>query len=114
VGGCPYPLYRSVRRIVAVWRGRLICLSTPFGKRGFFFEEWSDLARPWQRVRITAEECPRISREFLAEERQALGDRWYRQEYFCSFEDVIDAVFAWEDIQAALSADVRPLAFPGE
>jgi hypothetical protein len=61
---------------------------------------------------LTADQCPRISKEFLAEERQALGERWYRQEYLCSFEDTVDAVFAWEDIRAALSPAVRPLTFP--
>jgi hypothetical protein len=60
-------------------------------------------------VRITAPECKRISAEFLAEEQRALGERWFRQEYLCSFEDVIDAVFAYADIQAALSDDVKPL-----
>ena len=45
----------------------------------------------------------------LAEERQALGERWFRQEYMCSFEDVVDAVFSYDDIQAALSDDVKPL-----
>ncbi|HKI32676.1 MAG TPA: terminase family protein, partial [Gemmataceae bacterium] len=29
-------LYRSVRPMLAVSRGRLVCLSTPFGQRGFF------------------------------------------------------------------------------
>jgi len=42
---------------------------------------------------------------------RALGERWYRQEYLCSFEDVIDAVFAYADIQAALTDDVKPLFF---
>jgi hypothetical protein len=105
----PDVLYGSVRPMLAVSRGRLICLSTPFGKRGFFYEEWSAPARPWQRVRITAPECPRISPEFLAEERQALGERWCRQEYYCSFEEAIDSVFAYSDIMAACSGDVRPL-----
>jgi hypothetical protein len=106
----PDALYCSVRPMLAVSRGRLVCLSTPFGKRGFFFEEWSDPARAWERIRITAGECPRISAEFLAEERQAIGDRWFRQEYECSFEDVIDAVFRQADIDAmAADTTVRPL-----
>jgi hypothetical protein len=33
-------LYRAVRPMLAVSRGSLVCLSTPFGKRGFFFQEW--------------------------------------------------------------------------
>ncbi len=88
----PDDLYRAVRPMLAVSNGRLICMSTPFGKRGFFYEEWTG-PRSWERVRITANQCPRISKEFLDEEREALGDRWYRQEYECSFEDMVGAVF---------------------
>jgi Terminase large subunit, T4likevirus-type, N-terminal len=102
------PLYYAVRPMLAVSQGRLVALSTPFGKRGWFHDEWHG-AGEWERVRITAEQCPRISKEFLAEERRALGERWYRQEFCCSFEDTIDAVFAWEDIQAAMSDAVKPL-----
>ncbi len=101
-------LYRTVRPMLAVGGGRLVCMSTPFGKRGFFHEAWTGAAA-WERVRITAGQCPRISREFLAEEQQALGDRWYRQEYECSFEEAVDSVFSHEDILAAMSGDVRPL-----
>ena len=31
-------LYRSVRPMLAVSKGRLVCLSTPFGKRGWFLD----------------------------------------------------------------------------
>jgi hypothetical protein len=103
-------LYCAVRPMLAVSQGKLIALSTPFGQRGWFYEAWrSDEA--WERIRVTADECPRITKEFLAEEKRAIGERWYRQEYFCSFEDTIDAVFSSADIQAALSDDVKPL-FP--
>src|SRR5205085_4763505 len=93
-------LYHAVRPMLAVSRGRLVALSTPYGKRGWFHDEWFGTGG-WERVKITAEHCPRIPREFLAEERRALGERWYRQEYGCSFEDTIDAVFSYADIQAA-------------
>ncbi len=100
-------LYKSVRPMLAVSRGRLVALSTPFGKRGWFHDEWHGDS-PWERVRVTAEQCPRITAEFLAEERRALGERWYRQEYGCEFSECIDAVFSWADIQAALSDDIEP------
>ena len=101
-------LYCSVRPMLAVSQGRLVALSTPFGKRGWFNEEWHGEGE-WERVKVTAEECPRIPADFLAEERRALGERWYRQEYLCSFEETIDAVFAYADIQAAMSDEVKPL-----
>jgi hypothetical protein len=105
-------LYHAVRPMLAVSRGRLMALTTPFGKRGWFFEEWIG-PRAWNRVKITAEQCSRISPEFLAEERQALGDRWYSQEYLVSFEDVVGAVFRQEDIDAMLCDDVEPLYLQG-
>jgi hypothetical protein len=102
-------LYYAVRPMLAVSDGKLVALSTPFGKRGWFYEEWNGCG-VWERVRVTADECPRITPAFLVEERQALGERWYRQEYLCSFEETIDAVFSPEDIQAALCDD-EPLYF---
>ena len=101
-------LYRSVRPMLAVSRGRLLALSTPFGKRGWFFDAWES-TEPWQRMMITADQCPRITPEFLAEERRALGERWWLQEYHGVFTEARDAVFRYSDIQAALSDEVKPL-----
>jgi hypothetical protein len=104
------PLYYAVRPMLAVSRGRLVALSTPFGQRGWFFSEWCGSGE-WERVRITAEQVPRTTPEFLADERRALGDRYFAQEYLTDFTACIDAVFDYEDIQKALSNEVQPL-FP--
>ena len=101
-------LYFSVRPMLAVSAGRLIALSTPFGKRGFFYEAYTE-GEGWERVMITASDCPRIPAAFLAEERRSLPALWFESEYLCRFVDVADQVFATDDIQAALSADVLPL-----
>jgi hypothetical protein len=73
--------------------GWLVALSTPFDKRGWFHDEWH--GGSWEWVRVTAKDCQRIAPAFLAEERRALGEWCYRQEYACSWEDVVDAVFAY-------------------
>jgi phage terminase large subunit-like protein len=107
----PDDTYRACRPMLAVSGGRLVCLSTPFGKRGFFYEEWVryDSAKtfgkrlPWEAYRIPVTQCPRISPDFLEEERQALGERWYRQEYECSFEDPVGAVFTSEQVKGLMS-----------
>jgi len=103
----PDDLYRAVRPMLATSHGRLIAMSTPFGKRGWFYEEWRS-ARVWERVKVTASQCPRIDPAFLAEELQAIGPRWFRQEYECSFEDCVGAYFRQEDIDAALANDLKP------
>jgi hypothetical protein len=101
-------LYKSVRPMLAVSGGRIVCLSTPFGKRGFFFNEWTE-GQDWERVRITADQCARIPASFLEEERRALPDSWFRQEYFCEFSDTEGAVFAYDDIERAFRGDFPSL-----
>jgi len=105
----PDALYYSVRPMLAVSGGRIVLLSTPFGQRGFFWKEWTEGGDDWQRVKITAEMCPRIPRDWLEQERRTIGDWWFRQEYLCEFVDTVDQVFRFEDIQAALDPGVKPL-----
>lgn len=104
----PDELYLAVRPMLAVSGGRLVAMSTPFGQRGWFFDAWQS-SEAWERVRITADECPRISPAFLAEERAAMPAWWYSQEYLCQFEADSGAVFRYEDIQAAVTPAVTPL-----
>jgi hypothetical protein len=101
-------LYFAVRPMLAVFGGSLVMLSSPYGKRGVFFEEWAN-GSGWERYEVPATEVPRISPEFLAEERRALPDGVFRHEYMCSFEETDDQVFSYEDVEAALSDEVAPL-----
>jgi hypothetical protein len=88
--------------------GSLIALTTPYGRRGVFFEEWTEGAT-WERYEVPAGQCPRIGEAFLDEERRSLPARVYRQEYECSFEETDDQVFSYADVEAAISEDIQPL-----
>jgi hypothetical protein len=101
-------LYFAVRPMLAVSGGALIMLSTPAGRRGVFFEEWTE-GEGWERYEVPAEECPRISEAFLEEERRSLPRRVFDQEYRCVFTETEGAVFSVEDIAGALDPDVMPL-----
>ena len=103
-------LYYAVRPMLAVNGGKLVCMTTPFGKRGFLYQEWSE-GQGWEKILITADQCPHISREFLAEERRTLGEWWYCQEYGCEFIDTITQVFASDLIAQAVNHDLQPF-FP--
>jgi hypothetical protein len=109
----PDPLYFAVRPMLAVSRGRLVALSTPFGRRGWFHDEWEG-TNAWGRTCVTALECPRIGRDFLLEEERALGPRWFAQEYLCSFEETVDAVFSAADIRDAMNDALDPLPLGDE
>ena len=101
-------LYRAVRPMLAVGAGRLVAMSTPFGKRGWWHDAWTG-DEAWERVRVPASACSRIPADFLAEERRALGQWWYRQEYECEFSDTTDSLFGADEVRAAITSDVAPL-----
>jgi Terminase large subunit, T4likevirus-type, N-terminal len=88
--------------------GRLIALTTPAGKRGWFHEAWFG-AGDWTRVRVAATDCPRISAEFLAEELKELGAMRFSEEYELEFRDSDEAVFPGDIIAAAFTEKVTPL-----
>jgi hypothetical protein len=104
-------LYAAVRPMLAVSGGRLVALSTPNGRAGWFYDSWRGTTN-WQRVQITAEQCPRIPREFLEAEKRDIGARWFQQEYNCEFMDMVGAVFSGADIDALLSRPVEAVRFP--
>jgi len=101
-------LYFAVRPMLAVSGGALMMLSTPYGKRGVFYEEWTG-GEGWERYEVSASQCPRISEEFLEEERASLPPFIFRQEYECSFEETEDQVFVTDMIDRAVTDEVKPL-----
>ena len=101
-------LYFAVKPMLAVSRGRLLALSTPFGKRGWFFDEWTN-GEGWQKHTIKATECPRISPEFLESERKSMPRAVFQSEYFCEFTETEDSAFGYDEVMRAISSDVQPL-----
>lgn len=101
-------LYYSVRPMLAVSGGSLMMLSTPWGKRGVFYEEWTN-GLGWTRYKVPATGCPRITPEFLEAERRRMPALWFGQEYMCEFHETTDQVFSHDDIQAVLDTDEEPL-----
>lgn len=100
--------YRSIRPMLS--HGcRLIIMSTPFGKRGFFHETWKLQDPRWERYSVEATQCSHIPESFLEEERIALGPWWYRQEYQCEFLDSIAGFFDMEAVRRSLEEGVEPL-----
>lgn len=102
-------LYRALRPMLADGSGDLWLMSTPWGKRGFFYERWSRGGDRWTRVSVPATECPRISKDFLDEERAEHGDTHLRQEYLCEFVGNRLSVFDSDLLDRALDGDIEGL-----
>jgi hypothetical protein len=112
----PDDLYRAARPMLAVSNGRMICLSTPYGKRGFFYDAWDKGGDDWKRIEIPADKISRIRPDFLVKERRAMGESWYRQEYCCSFEALEGLVYTdfARCVVTELPANLRTDGRPGE
>ena len=92
-----------------VSQGALVALTTPYGRRGWFYEAWEHGGPEWSRISVKADACPRISPEFLKEQENLLGPWQYRQEYLCEFVDTEEQFFSAELIEAAISTELTPL-----
>jgi hypothetical protein len=101
-------LYIACRPMVAVSGGRLILLSTPFGKRGHFHAEWTGGSKAWHRVEVPVTQTRRIPAEFLEEEKGSMGQSAFDQEYNCVFAETLDQVFGLELVLSALKPEVQP------
>lgn len=101
----------AISPMLAVSGGILWALSTPHGKRGWWWDAWENGGDHWLRFRATADKCKRITKEFLRDERRALGDRVFSQEYMCEFVEVTDQAFSAESVRGAFSRELEPLRF---
>jgi phage FluMu gp28-like protein len=98
--------FTAVLPMLAIGGGAMDLLSTPAGKRGFFYNAAESAIAEWERWTIPATEVPRITPEFLAEQRHLMGERWFLQEFMCEFLDTDDAVFATDLIENASGYEV--------
>jgi hypothetical protein len=98
----------SVRPMLAVSQGRLLALSTPAGRRGWFWQAWQSGGAAWERVQVPASECPRITPDFLASERRALGEWAFEQEYELRFVESQSQAFRLRDIDRLFSEECEP------
>lgn len=102
----PDDLFYSVMPMLAVSGGRMVCASTPWFSRGFMFREYMNGGDHWKRITITADDCARIDREFLAREKRTKPAAWFAQEYYCKWGSAAAALFPADMCDALLSRDV--------
>ncbi len=102
-------LMAALRPMMATVDGSFIALTTPAGKRGWFFEAWHSGGDTWRRVKVPASACARLSEEFLDEERRELGAMHFSEEYELEFLEADESVFPTAIIDAAFTTKVRPL-----
>lgn len=84
----PDSVFMALSPVFATGSGRLVAISTPFGRSGWFAQAAEDDS--WSHYRVTADEIPRFKPEFLEEARRLMGDQLFEQEYRAAFVDQDD------------------------
>jgi len=91
-----------------VKRPKFIAMTTPYGKKGWFWDLWSKNTSCFKQL-LTYKDCPRISDEFIKKERERLPDYVFRQEYMCEFVDPKTSVFDYDEFMACVDDNVKTM-----
>jgi len=92
---------------------KIIMASTPFGSRGVFYHLWMEGGPEWHKIKVTADQNPRLDPDLLAEIRRTMEPWRFAQEYMGEFHGSASGVFSDQTIEMMFDSDAEPL-WPGE
>ena len=81
--------------------GWIIVISTPFGKGGYFYACCHD--KNFLHIHVSSENCKRISKKFLQEEKKRMTKAQYKQEYLAEFTDEWNQFFSTKLIKDCMT-----------
>ena len=90
--------------MLAVGDGTFVLLSTPFGKKGFFYQKVENDS-DWYSQRVQTEQNPMIDQKFIEEQKQNLTHTQFKQEILGEFEAASDSFFQREELMNCASTE---------
>ncbi len=105
----PDAVWHAIEPTLATTNGDLIVASTPEGKRGMFWEVWSQGGEEWLKLKGTVYECPRVSREFIEAQRRLKDPMHFGQEYECEFMDSSRYLISRDAMERLVTSDERAM-----
>jgi len=103
-------VFIAVSPMLAVSGGGMDLISTPRGKIGFFYE--CSKRDDFTKFHVSSEDCPRLSKDFLEEEKKNMSRLEYAQEYLAQFLDDLRRFFSDEIIEKACILQRRETILP--
>ena len=104
----PDDIFHAVLPMVAS-EGQMFALSTPWGKRGWFYDLHLDETNGWERHRVTVHESAQWSERRIAEVRASVGSFIWSSDYLAEFGDSSSSVFSSEVVAGMFTPAVAPL-----
>jgi len=88
--------------------GRLLMLSTPYGRRGIYWQLW-EKGKDWRRIRVPYTAVDWVPQKIIEEARAEMLPWEFQQEYLCTFEQNQASVFDIEDFRASTTDEFEPI-----
>jgi len=106
----PEEVWNSIIPALAITRGEIWLLSTPFVKEGYYYQCFSNKA--FTAFHTSSEDCPRKDQDFLDDKKKNLTKAQYAQMYLGQFVDEIRQLFPDDLIKTLSSLKRRVYTFP--
>lgn len=103
----PEEVWNSVIPALAITRGNIWLLSTPFVKEGYYYECFEDPS--FTHFHTSSEDCPRRDDVFLAHKKEHLTKSQYAQMYLGQFIDEVRQFFSDEWIKEVCTGIRKPI-----
>lgn len=94
VSNVPDRAWEAIEPVISVTKGRTILLSTPQGKRGFFWK--ATINKNYKLFEISARDCPRHTKKFLDQKESEMSPVAFATEYLGEFIDDYNRKFSEE------------------
>ncbi len=108
----PEEVWNSVIPALAITRGNIWLLSTPFLKQGYYFECFQDPT--FTAFHTSSEDCPRKDEVFLAHKKETLTKAQYAQMYLGEFRDEFTRFFSEDLIKKCCVLKRREFVYSGK
>ena len=93
----------AVAPMVAVAGGKILTMGTPAGPVGWAYELWQNRPSTWEYIKVTADDIPRITKEYLADARERMTLAQFNSEFYCEFGNSQSSLWSSEDIERMFS-----------
>ncbi len=103
----PERAWISIEPVISVAKGRTVLLSTPQGKKGFFYR--ASLDKDFLVKTISARDCPRHTKKFLDKKQSELSPVAFATEYLGEFIDDYNRKFTEDWIKLVCTIDKKTI-----
>jgi len=90
----PDRAWEAIEPMISVTKGRIVLLSTPQGKRGFFYR--ASINPNYTKMQVSARDCPRHTKKFLDQKQSEMSPVAFATEYLGEFINDYNRKFSEE------------------